>query len=162
MTDSKRPEDGFAATEQDDPADLEVKRGEVVVDAEGTQLIADASGELVPLRMETPIHGQGLLRRGNPGNKGGGRKPDEVKRHFLELAHTGQMEVARRLQAENVRNMTDSDLAKFLDVFGKYSVGTKHTLTGPDDGPLKHGIMALPPLENDQEDDDGEPQGDDS
>ena len=133
-------------------------KGEIVVHEDGTQLIRDASGELVPLTMETPSHGKGQLRRGNPGNSGGGRKPDAARRYFLDLLQCAQDEAEKRLDPEKVANMSDQDLAKFIDVFGKYSVGTKHTLTGPDDGPVKHGIMVMPPLEAAG----GETSGDDS
>lgn len=135
--------------------------GEIVEDEKsGKELIRKKDGELVPLEMFTPSHGRGQLRRGNPGNQGGGRKPDEVKRYFLELVTIAQTEAHKRLGEDEVEKMTTQDLAKLLDVFGKYSVGTKHTVTGLDDGPLRHGIMALPPLEN--QDANGETDGDDS
>lgn len=135
------------------------KKGEIVVDEEtGKELVVAATGELMEQPMRTPAHGQGQLRRGNYGNKGGGRKPDEVKRYFLELAQKAQAVADKRLDPDEVEQMSTQDLAKLLDVFGKYSVGTKTTLTGPDDGPLRHGIMALPPLEES----DDPPEGDDS
>jgi hypothetical protein len=42
-----------------------------------------------PLR--TPEHGNGQLRVGNPGNKGGGRTPDEFKQRLAELASSDQV-----------------------------------------------------------------------
>jgi hypothetical protein len=147
----ERPEDSEEERESDyTPGQL------VVVD--GTRHVVDKRGVLVPEVLETPSHGHGQLRRGNPGHQGGGRKPDEVKRYFLELARKAQYEADKRLDPDEVENMSTQDLAKLLDVFGKYSVGTKHTMTGPDDGPLRHGIMVMPELDPPG----GETSGDDS
>lgn len=129
--------------------DSDPRKGEIVVDeATGKELVRTAEGELVEQVTRTPAHGVGQLRVGNYGNKGGGRKTDEVKRYFLELAQKAQEEADKRLHPDEVEKMSTQDLAKLLDVFGKYSVGTKTTVSGPDDGPLRHGIMALPPLDN--------------
>lgn len=134
------------------------RKGETKV-VDGKTFVRDRKGEWQERKTMVPAHGVGNLRVGNPGNSGGtGRKPDEARRYFLELLNCAQEEAANRLTPEEVKKMTDQDLAKFIDVFGKYGVGTKATITGPDDGPLRHGIMAMPPLDPV----DGETSGDDS
>lgn len=36
--------------------------------------------------LRTPSHGNGMLSVGNPGNRGGGRPPDEFRRIMAEMA----------------------------------------------------------------------------
>lgn len=153
----------------DHPQEIEGIAPGTEVEVNGSPHIVDKFGVPQPYRLETPSHGHGLLRRGNPGNSGGGRKPAEVRdrmRRFLDrvldridqvLTDEESKQIERAIGKE-VQMLELQDLTKLLDALAKYSVGTKVEVTGPDDGPLRHGIMALPPLEPPG----GETDGDDS
>lgn len=127
-------------------------------------------------------HGGALLTGGVPGHRGGGGRPSNALREQMRsLLAMAQDEVVRRLQdwetelrdpgfQRRLKRMTKAQLIEFInenlpqtplstrelkeimDVAGKYGIGVKHEVSGVDDGPLRFGVFALPPLDLDEED----------
>jgi hypothetical protein len=92
-----------------------------------------------------PAPGGGQLRRGNPGNKGGGRRPNVVREEIRTLLdEDGLKELKRRFSSRNIKKIPHQDLVRYLDVLGKYGLGAKQEISGPDDGPLSHGVLLIP------------------
>lgn len=63
----------------------------------------------------------GALRSGNPGNKGGGRRPDHIRaaaRESLDVA----LEVLRN-RLNTPESLTTGELLKLLDLLFRYSIG---------------------------------------
>ena len=66
-------------------------------------------------------HG-GALSPGNPGNKGGGRPPDEIRRQAREDLDTW----LKRLREKSAKDDPSvGEIAKAIDVLGKYGLGEK-------------------------------------
>jgi hypothetical protein len=109
--------------------------------------------ELIPQK-----HGGALLRGGKKGNKGGGRRPNKIREELRNVLDERVMkEVKRRLGPKNIQKMPDEMLVKYLRELGLLGLGTKMEHSGPDDGPLSHGVLLIPgqPIPG-QEDDDEE------
>lgn len=99
-------------------------------------------------------NGGALMSGGTPGNKGGGRTPNRVREEVRELLHEdGLAELRRRFDKKNIRKISHQDFARYIDTLGKYGIGTKHELSGPDDGPLSHGVLLIPGAAPMQEED---------
>ena len=119
--------------------------------------MAEEKKKVIVHKTFTPAHGHGQLRIGNPGNKGGhGRTPNRVREEVRALLdEEGLTELKRRFSTRNIKKIGHQDLARFLDVLGKYGLGTKQEISGPDDGPLSHGVLLIPgtpaPPEDDEE-----------
>ena len=69
-----------------------------------------------------------------------------VRAKCRELADTG-LEHIEYLLAHERHNLTVKEITTLVDVLNKYGVGVKTEITGPDDGPLRHGVFILPPLD---------------
>lgn len=102
--------------------------------------------------LTNPGRNGGRLKRGNPGHKGGkGRLAEESRQEIRYLLKQRLLpEVRRRLGPKNIKKLPDEMIVKYIDALGKYGIGTKHEHTGPDDGPLTHGVLviAAPPEES--------------
>lgn len=97
-----------------------------------------------PGRLETPAHGAGKLRRGNPGNKGGGRKPDEFKALCRELASREETVAA----AERI--LRDPDHPAYLGALKwatENGYGKPHQTIETENKHLhQHAVVILPPV----------------
>jgi hypothetical protein len=109
----------------------------------------------VPLGTLVPQPGGGALKVGNPGNKGGpGRPPNKLRQELRGLLdEAGLVELRRRFSPEEIQKISHQDLCRYLDTLGKYGIGTKQEISGPDDGPLSHGVLLIPGAAPAQEED---------
>lgn len=109
-----------------------------------------------PKKMPTLIpqpHGGALLSGGVPGNKGGpGRTPNVIRQFMRGLLDGGLGELERRFTPEEIAKMSDQDLARYIDTLGKLAIGTKSQISGPDDGPLSHGVVVIPQIPEEEPD----------
>jgi hypothetical protein len=62
----------------------------------------------------------GTLRVGNPGNKGGGRRPDELRALARESLAVALERVSERLRAPDLQ---DAELVKLAELLLKYGIG---------------------------------------
>ena len=85
-------------------------------------------------------HGGALLAGGKPGNKGGGRPRDEIRRKFLSILSVKGLAILREIldaprerehvcpkcgHSETIQPPKTDDVAlKALDLAGKYGLGT--------------------------------------
>lgn len=123
-----------------------------------------------------PAHGGGeLLVGGKPGNRGGGRPPEHIRRMARELGYSALELLVRRMDGamheippraeleklekkalvamlEEIGSYSKlelNDIRQIFDTTAKYGVGTRNVLVGDDDdGPVRHGIVILPPRDD--------------
>lgn len=120
---------------------------------EDQEFVYKKDGTLMPAPKLVPQpHGGAIRQGGNPGNKGGGRPPNIIRQAMRGLLDGSLEEVERRFSPEEIIKMSDQDLARYIDTLGKLAIGTKAQLSGPDEGPLSHGVVFVPLLPNEQED----------
>ena len=105
---------------------------------EGTAITTDSKvGELVP-----QPHG-GALRHGNPGNKGGGRTPNEIRELMRQPLATLLPIITRIAEAPDVEEVEcpncnekvevpsyrkDGDKLKAVDLLARYGIGTRQEI----------------------------------
>lgn len=114
--------------------------------------------------MFTPKHGHGRLFRGGvPGNKGGGRPPNEFRERIQEVGWAVIEDLEARINAARLElppadvlegmekeellalleqyrghtTLTTSDLRQLLDFVGKYTIGQIHRHGGDDGTPIR-------------------------
>ncbi len=89
-------------------------------------------------------HG-GQLRRGNPGNKGGGRPPSWLRqqmREALEAALPKIREVVNtRRDPVTGEEVTRVEWLKCLDLLAKYGLGSQVDLSGADGAPFTVAVL---------------------
>lgn len=101
-------------------------------------------------KMRKPAHGKGMLRVGNPGNRG--RTPNRIREELRGIVDERLVkEIKRRLGPKNIQKVPHDMIVKYLDALAKYGVGTKVEHSGPDDGPISHGVLLIPGISVDEE-----------
>lgn len=79
-------------------------------------VVDQTSQDTSPGRLEVPSHGHGRLKRGNPGNKGGGNTPDEIRALMRgELVQTGLPKLLRKYKRGK---LDDVAVCNFLARYG--------------------------------------------
>jgi hypothetical protein len=87
-----------------------------------------------PLRK--PEHGNGALRVGNPGNKGGGRPPDEFKRLCASLASGDATVEQVKTILENATHPAFVSALKWATEHGYGKAKDSLEISGKDGGPI--------------------------
>jgi hypothetical protein len=78
--------------------------------------------------MRTPVTGKGKLKvGGTPGNKGGGRTPDRIRRKLAQIVATEGIGVIREVLQD--ADAKTSDKLRAVDVAAKYGIGASNELT---------------------------------
>lgn len=73
----------------------------------------------------TPSHGHGRLRVGNPGNKGGGRPRNAVRRLVRDLGAAAAEEILRRMSdPEMLAALTTDELRRIMADAMRIAIGT--------------------------------------
>jgi len=77
------------------------------------------------------------LRRGNPGNKGGGRTPDEFRKWCREVLHGPPTVEAVQIVAEQPSHPAFLGALKWLASYGYGQPTEHHEITGKDGAALQ-------------------------
>jgi hypothetical protein len=81
------------------------------------------------------------LNRGNPGNRGGGRTPDEAKELCRKLWSSP---AAMKSVREILKNPKHPHFASVWKTLGERGYGkADQTVTGPGGGPVQHAIVSI-------------------
>ena len=84
---------------------------------------------LPPGTLVKPAHGQGFLRRGNPGNKGGPGPGPQALRKALRGSLAHRLPVLRAIADGKGVNVRPTDQIAALNLMARYGIGTESQLT---------------------------------